>query len=633
MSFEYGPSPFTSPLSEFVYARTYSRWQDTLGRRETWPETVTRATDFLFERAGSALDDEVRNTIRHMIHDHKAMPSMRLLWSAGPAAKHDETTLFNCSYATVSDLRIFDEALYILMCGTGFGFSVESEFVEQLPRILKSKKLPPLKYVIDDSRRGWAEAVRFGLETWFSGGDVEFDYSGLRPAGARLLTMGGRSSGPDPLRRLLDFMRSRIKARAGRRLRTIDAHDILCMIGEVVVAGGVRRSSLISLSDLDDKDMRLAKFGNFWDHSGYRRMANNSVAYTEKPSSTEFMEEFLSLAQSGSGERGLFNREAILSTSPRRKKFSDGGTNPCAEINLRDKEFCNLTSIIARSDDTLENLIEKAQVAAILGTIQSTFTHFPYLRQEWADNCNEERLLGVSLSGQMDSQVARDPEVQAKLRQVIIDTNREYAAKLGINQSVAVTAVKPEGTSSQLVNSSSGMHDRWSKYQIRHVRVSATDPILAMLKDAGAPCYPEAGQDPATASEWVIAFPIKAPDGSSTRNDRTAIEQLNYWKQVKTQYTEHNPSISVYVGEDEWIEVGAWLYRNWDIIGGLSLFPKNDSVYADLMPPNVEITEEKYLELVSKFPEIDYTLLSQYESDDNTTGSRDYACTSGACEI
>lgn len=611
--------------------RTYSRWQDDLARRERWPETVDRATEFLFKRAGDALTDADRTLIATSIYNHESLPSMRLLWSAGKAAETNNVTIFNCSYAPIDDLRVFDEALFILMSGTGFGFSVESTYTEELPKIKKQKRVAPIQYTVPDSRDGWALSVRLLLETLYQGGDVQFDYSELRPAGARLMTMGGRSSGPEPLKRLHEFIRGKVKSRQGRRLRPIDAHDIMCMIGEVVVAGGVRRSSLISLSDLDDYQMRGAKFGAFYNQHPYRSMSNNSVAYNERPSAQEFMDEFLSLVKSGSGERGIFNRESVFSTSPRRKKQGDMGTNPCAEILLRPREFCNLTSVVARNEDTLESLIRKTYVASIIGTIQSTFTDFPYIRPEWKQNCDEERLLGVSLSGQMDSPMAQDAEVQRKLREVAIQTNREYAARLGISQSVAVTAVKPEGTSSKMVRSGSGLHVWWSRFFKQNIRISATDPLFALLKTYGVPHEPEVGQDPATASTWVVTFPRKAPEGAKTRHDVTALEQLEYWKRVKVNYTEHNPSITVYVKEHEWPTVQAWVFEYWSIVGGISFLPSDDHVYR--LAPYEEVTEDEYNALVANFPDIDYSFLSDFEKDDNTTGARDFACVGGSCDI
>jgi ribonucleoside-triphosphate reductase len=626
------PLPFRTELAEFVTVRTYARWLDELQRREKWPETVDRATEFLFKRAGDALTEQDRTDIATAIYDHEVLPSMRLLWSAGPAAEANNIAAYNCAYNAIDDLRSFDEALFILMSGTGFGYSVESEYVEQLPRILKTKKASPeASWIIADSRFGWAEALRVGLEAWYNGSDITFDYSELRPQGARLYTMGGRSSGPEPLRRLLDFVRAKVQSRAGRRLRPIDAHDIMCVIGEAVVAGGVRRSSLISLSDLDDYDMRMAKYGAFYNTAPYRSMANNSVAYNEKPDSVSFMEEFLSLAKSGSGERGIFNREAINSTSPRRKAVRNGGTNPCAEINLRPMEFCNLSSIVARPDDTRESLTRKARLASIIGTIQSTFTDFEYLRPQWKKNCDEERLLGVSITGQMDCAAVRNAQTLQLLKRETIETNSTYASRMGINPSAAITCGKPDGTLSQVVFSGSGAHTWWGKFFLRRVRISITDPLFVFAKTIGIPAQPEVGQDPATASTWVLEFPMRAPEGSITRHDVTALDQLEHWKLMKTEFCEHNQSITVYVKNDEWPTVLSWLYEHWKIVGGLSFLPSEDHVYR--LAPYEEITEDEYYRLKQSFPVVDYALLDALEHDDNTTGARDYACVSGNCEI
>ena len=628
------PEPWRTELAKFVYTRTYARWREDIKRRETWAETVDRATEFLFARAGSALTAQERFDITRAIYDHEALPSMRLLWSAGPAAEKNNVALFNCAFAAVDDLRVFDEALFILMSGTGFGFSVEEEYVESLPKIQKAKRNKFHKHVIEDSREGWAEALRVGLETWYLGGEVEFDYSQLRPQGAKLLTMGGRSSGPEPLRQLLTFAKDKVQSRAGKRLRPIDAHDLLCMVGEVVVAGGVRRSSLISLSDLGDEQMRNAKFGAFWNSAPFRAMANNSVAYNEKPNSVDFMEEFLSLAKSGSGERGIFNRSAILSTSPRRKKWADWGCNPCAEINLRSQEFCNLTSIIARPDDTVESLVYKVRIATMLGTIQSTFTEFPYLRNRWKQNCDEERLLGVSINGQMDCPLIRDKansHILQELRNEAIRTNQAMAMRLGINQSVAITTGKPAGTESQVVYSGSGAHTWWDKYFVRRIRISATDPLFTFAKTLGVPAYPEVGQDPATAYTWVLEFPMKAPEGSITRHDVSAIDQLEHWAHMKKNWCEHNQSVTIYVQNKDWPAVMNWVYEHWDTVGGLSFLPSEDHIYR--LAPYESITKEEYETRLASFPQLDYSLLSALEKDDNTTGARDYACTSGTCEL
>ncbi len=445
--------------------------------------------------------------------------------------------------------------------------------------------------------------------------------------------MGGRSSGPDPLRRLLDFTQQKIHSRAGRRLRNIDAHDLLCMIGEVVVSGGVRRSSLISLSDIDDTDMRHAKFGSFWTSSPYRAMANNSVAYNEKPDSNIFMEEFLSLVKSGSGERGIFNRQAVLSTSPRRKEWQDWGVNPCAEIFLRSKEFCNLSSVIARPEDNFESLAEKIRLATIIGTIQSTFTDFNYITSDWKQNCDEERLLGVSITGQMDCPFIynNSGETLAILRQFAIKVNKKYAKKLGINQSVAITTGKPAGTESQVVFSGSGSHTWWSKFYIRRIRISSTDPLFKIAKESGIPCVPEVGQEETTATTWVLEFPVKAPEAAITRHDFSTKQQFEHWLRMKKFWCEHNQSATIYVPPESWIELQHLVYSNWDYIGGLSFLPTSDHIYR--LAPYEEITEVEYEKRQSIMPIIDYSMLDKIEQGDNTIGAKELACGGGSCEL
>lgn len=556
---------------------------------------------------------------------------MRLVWSAGPAAAEHNFTVFNCTAAAIRDLKVFSEALYILMCGAGFGYSVEEQYVSQLPRIKKQKNLPVEKHVVEDSKIGWAEAFNLGLETWFDGRDIEFDYSKIRPRGSRLLTMGGRASGPEPLKQLLDYARQLILSRQGARLTPYQCHSLMCKVADIVVVGGVRRSSLISLSDLHDTQMRDCKRGEFWNHSPHLRMANNSAVYEEQPSNIEFLNEWMALINSQAGERGLFVRHNALVTAPRRKKYGHFLTNPCGEILLRDMECCNLSEVIARADDNLESLIEKEKVAVILGTMQSTYTDFKFVRPEWKKNADEERLLGASITGIMDSPAVRDADVLRELKKVAIETNQEFAKRFGINDSVAITCVKPSGTVSQLVNSSSGIHTRWSKYYIRRIRISATDPLFQFMSISGLPAFPEVGEDPNRPSTWVLEFPVKSPEDSITRHDLNAIQQLEIWKMFKENYTEHNPSSTIYVNEDEWIDVLKWLNDNWAIVGGLSFLPKTHHVYT--LAPYEEITGERYNEMIAAFPQLDYSLLSTLETEDFTTGAKEYACVSGNCEI
>ncbi len=629
---------FKNDLAEFIYYRSYSRWLEEEGRRETWIETVDRYINFMKENLGGKLSESEYEELRQAILKQEVMPSMRLMWSAGKAARATNVSAYNCSYIAPTKIRDFAEIMYLSMCGAGVGFSVESQTAQKLPQIRQQtrKKLPTL--TIEDSKIGWCEALTAGLESWFGGKDIEFDYSKLRPAGARLKTMGGRSSGPEPLRALLDFSRKKILAKQGKRLSNIDVHDIICKIGEIVVAGGVRRSALISLSDLDDQEMRNAKIGQFYVKEPQRSMANNSAAYNAKPTATQFLDEWLSLAKSGTGERGIFNRGGIPQQIPERRKkmlrngsLATCGTNPCGEIILKSKEFCNLTEVVARKEDTEESLLRKVRLAAMLGTYQSTLTNFPFLSKEWKENCEEERLLGVSITGQWDCKVIRDAKTMDKLRNRAIGTNAEYAKRFGINSSAAITCVKPSGTVSQLVDASSGLHPRHAQYYIRRVRINGSDPLFQMLKDQKIPYYPEVGQSIGSAHTFVLEFPVKAPEGAIKKNDLSAIEQLEYWKSVKENYTEHNPSVTISVGEKEWIEVANWLYGKWNILGGLSFLPRDDHAY--LLAPYEEISKERYQEMAQKFPPVDFSQIIFYEKDDNTEGAKEAACVAGVCEI
>lgn len=629
---------FHNSLSEFIYYRTYSRWISEESRRETWIETVDRYLDFMRENLGDRLTTEEYDEIRGAILRQEVMPSMRLLWSAGEAAKKTNVSAYNCSFIAPSKLRDFSEIMYLLMCGTGVGFAVEQLNVQQLPQIKRqTDKIYPL-YVIEDSKEGWGDALFTGLQTWFNGEDITFDYSQLRPAGSRLKVMGGRSSGPAPLKAVLNFAREKILANQGRRLKPIDVHDLICKIGEVVVMGGVRRSALISISDLDDQEMRLAKTGQFYLTNPQRSMANNSAAYNQKPSASVFLDEWIALAKSGTGERGIFNRGSLpKQLSPRRwkileKDFQSCGTNPCGEIILKSHEFCNLSEVVARSEDTAETLRKKIRAATILGTYQSTLTNFPYLSKEWRENCEEERLLGVSITGQWDCPALYQDNSQLlqELRDYAVAVNAEYAKRFGINASVAITCVKPSGTVSQLADSASGLHQRHAPYYIRRVRISATDSLFKMLKDQKFPYHPEVGQT-ANPSTYVLEFPVRAPEKAVFRNDLTAIQQLEYWKKVKINFTEHNPSVTISVGENEWIVVANWLYENWDLLGGLSFLPREEHVYE--LAPYQEITKEEYEAMAAKMPDIDFSQILLYEKDDETEGAKELACVAGVCEV
>ena len=636
-------------LGEFVYLRTYAKWIPSEGRRETWVETVDRYISFMRENLGDKLTEKEYAEVRIGILKQEVMPSMRLMQFAGEAARRCNACAYNCTFIAPVKIEDFAEIMYLSMQGCGVGFAVESQNIEQLPQIMKQagQKLPT--HTILDSKEGWCDALTLGLKTWYAGKDIEFNFSEIRPAGARLKTMGGKASGPEPLRSLLAYARERVLARQGRRLRTVDAHDVICKIGECVVAGGVRRTAMISLSDLDDVEMRDAKKGQFYMTDPHRSVANNSAVYEVQPTNAELMDEWVALMKSGSGERGIFNRGSIAKTFPKRREDyfrkvgfigEDGivhgsiGTNPCAEIILQSKQFCNLSEIIARANDTEASLLKKARLASILGTYQSTLTKFGYISKEWIDHCKAERLLGVSITGQWDSQAARKPEVMRKVRDMAIQTNKMYAKRFGIEQSMSVTAVKPSGTVSQTFNCASGIHPRHAPYYVRRVRISATDSLFKMMRDQGVPYYPEVGQSMEEANTFVLEFPVKAPDHSKEarfKDDLSAIDQLEYWKQVKINLTEHNPSATISVSENEWIGAVDWLQKNWDIIGGLSFLPRLNHVYR--LAPYETITKEEYEARTSRFPEVDYSNLIAYERQDESDMKRELACAGGTCEI
>ena len=639
---------FKNALGEFVYYRTYSRWIDSEKRRETWIETVNRYVEFMRENLGKKLTDAEYKEVKEAILNQEAMPSMRLLQFAGAPARRDNVCAYNCSFIAPETFQDLGEIMFISMSGTGAGWSVESTNVEKFPQIemQTGEKLP--KYTVADSKEGWSNALTLGMKTWAQGKDIEFDYSLIRPEGARLKTMGGKASGPAPLIRLLGFTRDIMIARQGKRLRPIDLHDIICMIGDCVVAGGVRRSAMISLSDLGDDQIRDAKKGAFYMTHPHRMLANNSAVYVNKPSNEEFLKEWMALVESRSGERGIFNKGSLATTLPERrikvlkeyKGYFDPtgkhiigpmGTNPCGEIILQSKQFCNLSEVVCRAEDTEKSLLRKMKVAAILGTYQSTLTNFPFLSKEWKEHCEKERLLGVSMTGQWDSPVVRKPEVMRKLRAEAIKINKEYAKRFGVNESTCITCVKPSGTLSQTVDCSSGMHPRHSKFYIRRIRISATDSLFKMLKDQGVPYHPEVGQAADSATTYVLEFPVKAPSGSIFRDDLSGIEQLEYWKTVKLNYTEHNPSITISVGNDEWIAVADWVYKNWDIVGGLSFLPREDHVYK--LAPYETIDEKTYKELAKRMEHVDYSKIITYEKQNETDLKKELACVAGVCEI
>ena len=632
-------NPFPSSYEEFIYKSRYSRWIEEEKRRENWPETVERYLDFISEHVKETHNYDVPvnlyNDLYRAIHDLEVMPSMRSMMTAGKALRRDNVASYNCAYITIDDIKSFDEAMYILLCGTGVGFSVERQYIGKLPEIPERLFDSDTTIVVSDSKEGWAKSFRQLLALLYSGEIPKWDVSRIRPAGARLKTFGGRASGPDPLEDLFRFTIEKFRSAVGRRLNSLECHDVLCKIGEVVVVGGVRRSAMISLSNLTDDRMRRAKMGQWWETETQRALANNSVCYTEKPDVGAFFHEWSSLYESKSGERGIFNRVASkkqAAKNGRRDSSYEFGTNPCSEIILRPNQFCNLSEIVVRSTDTIESLTEKARLTSVLGTFQSTLTHFPYLRKIWQKNTKEERLLGVSLTGIMDNKLTIKPtkEMLNALRDVVVSTNKELAAEIGIEQSVATTCIKPSGTVSQLVNSSSGIHARHSEYYIRTVRGDNKDPLTKFMTDNGVPSEPDVTKPTQTT---VFSFPMKSPKGAITRTDMTAIEQLDLWKIYQEEWCEHKPSVTISVKENEWPEVGGWVYNNFDLVSGVSFLPFSDHTYKQA--PYQDCTKEDYEEALKKMPEeIDWNKLSDYEAEDNTSGMQTLACSSElGCEV
>lgn len=627
---------FASSYQEFIFYQFYARWRDELGRRETWAEAIDRFMAYMRTKLGTKLSVNEYEDVHQAILRQEICPSMRLLWSAGEACEATNVCAYNCAYIAPVSWYDLSEIMYVSMCGAGCGFAVEPENVEQFPQIQKQtgKKKPAI--IVEDSKEGWCTAFVQACMAWSSGYDVDIDYSLIRPAGARLVTMGGRSSGPAPLRELMQFTRNKMLARQGRRLTTLDLHDIICQIGLIVVAGGVRRSALISLSSLDDLAMRDAKKGTFWQTEGQRSMANNSAVYETKPTAGEFLEEWTALATSGTGERGIFNRGGLERQLPARRwkrlaGLSQVGVNPCGEIYLRSKQFCNLTSIVVRPTDDLENLKRKIRLATLVGTYQATLTKFGYLEKAWRDNCVEEQLLGVSITGYYDNELVRQDASLETLRDEAIKTNRLYAKRFGSNPSTAITCVKPHGNSGQLLGVGSGMHPWFARYYIRRVRISVNDPLLKLAKDQGVPVYPEVGYSTSTATTMVLEFPVKAPDGAIVAKDISALAKLREWKRLKTHFTEHNPSVTIYVSDDEWLQVANFVYENWDIVGGLSFLPRTNHVYQ--LAPYEEIGKEEYERRLQKLGKLDFSRLVIYEQQDQTIGAKELACSGGACEL
>jgi len=615
---------------KFIHLSRYARWDEETEKRESWEETVTRYLDYW----GDKISKDDYAELYKAIHELEVMPSMRCLWSAGDALAKNNVAGFNCSFLAVDSPRAFDEALYILASGTGVGFSVESKFVSKLPIVNDTFTETEREIVVGDSKEGWAKAIRKQVADLYLGQVHQWDYSKVRPAGARLKTMGGRASGPEPLMDLMGFIDRIFKGAAGRKLNPIECHDIMCKVGEIIVVGGVRRSAMISLSDIGDPQVRDAKSGNWWEHYGHRALANNSACYEVKPDMETFLDEWTALVKSKSGERGIFSRiaaKAKAAENGRRDVDWDFGTNPCSEIILRPNQFCNLSEVVAREKDTKASLKRKVRLATILGTLQATLTDLPYLRAVWKRNTAEESLLGVSLTGIQDSPILQDPDEKflKELKNVAVETNKEWADKLGIPQSAAITCVKPSGTVSQLVNSASGIHGRFAPYYIRTVRQDNKDPITDFLKDVGVPNEPCAMKPNSTT---IFSFPIKSPEGAVLANDQSAIEQLENWKMYAMHWCEHKPSVTIYVREEEWMEVGAWVYDNFDLCSGISFLPYSDHTYAQA--PYQDCSEEEYEEAFAAFPsQINFADLTAYEKEDNTEGAQTLACSAGGCEI
>ena len=625
----------------FIALSRYARWKEEEQRRETWGETVTRYFDYiadhLLNNNGYKLPDTLRGELEEAVLNQSIMPSMRALMTAGPALDRCHVGGYNCSYVPVDSPRAFDESMYILMCGTGVGFSVERHCIEKLPMVSEEFHDTDTVIKVGDSRPGWAKSLKELIAMLYTGQVPKFDVSEVRPAGARLKTFGGRASGPQPLVELFNFCIEKFKGAAGRRLYPIECHDIMCKIGEVVVVGGVRRSALISLSNLNDDQMAHAKSGQWWENEGQRALANNSVAYKQKPEMGTFMREWLSLYDSKSGERGIFNRQSAkkqAAKNGRRDVEHDFGCNPCSEIILRPYQFCNLSEVVVRENDTVETLKEKVRLATILGTFQATLTNFRYLRKIWQKNTEEERLLGVSLTGIMDNELTATAggkleTVLELLRAVAVESNKAMAKQLKIPQSTAVTCVKPSGTVSQLTDAASGIHARHNPYYIRTVRGDNKDPLTQFLISHGIPAEPDVMKPDSTT---VFSFPMKSPKNAVTRTEMTAIEQLKLWLTYQRHWCEHKPSVTISVKENEWMSVGSWVYEHFDEVSGISFLPFSEHTYQQA--PYQDIDEDNYKEFLTKMPKnVDWSLLQEFEKEDTTSGGRELACTAGVCEI
>jgi ribonucleoside-triphosphate reductase len=629
-----------TPYQEYIGKSRYSRFLDDKGRREHWPETVNRYFDFmtkhLKDKHNYDIPANLRTELQTAVTNLEVMPSMRSIMTAGDALERQNIAGYNCSYLPIDDPKAFDEAMYILLCGTGVGFSVEQKYVNKLPEIPTELFNSGTIINVKDSKEGWAKALRQVIALLYAGEIPKWDVSAVRPAGTRLKTFGGRASGPEPLVELFKYVVNKFKLAAGRKLTSLEAHDILCKVGEVVVVGGVRRSAMISLSDLSDDRMAHAKAGNWWDGNGQRALANNSAVYDVKPAVGQFMREWSSIYESHSGERGIFNRyasELQAAKNGRRELGKEWGTNPCSEIILRPYQFCNLSSVIVRSSDSVDTLRSKVRMATILGTFQSTMTHFPYLRKVWQTNTEDERLLGVSMTGILDNVLLNDPDnaelpaILEGLKNVAIDVNAEFADAIGINRSAAITAIKPEGTVSQLTGTASGIHPQHSQYFIRRVRSDNKDPLTDFLKSQGFPAEPCVMKPDSTT---VFSFPMRVEKGAVLREDLNAIKHLRLWLLFQRHYCEHKPSVTISVNENEWPEVGAWVWNNFDEITGVSFLPMDGGTYRQA--PYESMTEFEYHDMVSKMPlGIDWDKF--IERTDNVEGSQTLACTAGGCEI
>lgn len=632
-----------SPYQEFIAVSRYSRWIDEENRRETWSETVDRYINHMRKHLSEKHDydpkDPIFDEVGDAVKNLDLVPSMRAIMTAGNALERNQISGYNCSFVAVNDPRVFDEAMYVLMNGTGLGFSVERKYTDQLPVVPETLEDTDEVVLVEDSKEGWASAFRRIVEELYNGRILKWDVSQVRPAGARLKTFGGRASGPAPLVDLFNFAISTFKTAAGRRLSPLEAHDVMCKVGDIVVSGGVRRSALISLSDLDDFEMAKAKSGSWWENNGHRALANNSAVYTQRPSAVQFLKEWRYLVESQSGERGIYNLAGIRKHThemvPQRDVERILGTNPCGEISLRDMGFCNLSEVIIKEDDSVDDIKNKVRLASIVGTWQSTLTDFPYLRAAWKQNAEEERLLGVSLTGVYGHPRFNNPDdeqlpkrLQA-LRKVAHAANSAEAEKIGINPSVAITTLKPSGTVSQLALVSSGIHPWHSEYYIRTVRGSNNDPMTKLMIDSGIPNEPDVMKPEETT---VFSFPIAAPKGAVTRREVTALDHLRLYAIYRKNYTDHNVSITVSVKDHEWVNIGSWVYDNWDDVGGVSFLPYSDHVYAQA--PYQDTDKEGYEEALAAFPkEVRFADLAFYETEDGTTGTQSLACTASGCEV